>query len=157
MADSDSDSRVVNVDDLPPTGTDDDGSRWTRVARAAGARRLGCTLEEIAPGGSPTRYHYHAGNEEALFVLSGTGTLRTPTGRRPIRAGDYAAFPTGEAGGHTVENTGNEVLRCLFFSTMNDPDVVVYPDENTMAVSVGAAPGSDGDYDIATEIPLDVE
>ena len=138
--------RVVNADDLAPTGTDADGGTWTRLAAAAGGDRLGCTLEVVAPGGSPSRYHFHAGTEEALFVLSGAGTLRTPAGESPIRAGDYAAFPAGEAGAHAVENTGEEPLRCLFVSAAGDPDVVGYPDEGTMTVVAGGAPTVEGEY-----------
>ena len=148
MADSETTPVVVNVDELPATGTDEDGGRWTRLARAAGGSELGCTLEEVAPGGSPARYHYHTGNEEAMFVLSGRGRLRTPDGEHSIRAGDYAAFPVGEGGAHAVENTGEEPLRCLFLSTMNEPDVVVYPDDGEVRVVAG---------DLSGEVTVDRE
>lgn len=32
------------------------------------------------------------------------------------------------------------MLRCLFVSTMREPDVVVYPDEKMLFVTAGAAP-----------------
>lgn len=72
--------RIVNADDGDRSGTDTDGGRWKRLGRLAGSTRLGCTLEEIQPGGRPADYHYHLANEEAMYVLEGAGTLRTPRG-----------------------------------------------------------------------------
>lgn len=133
--------RIVNVDELPWTGVDDDGCRYKRVATAAGGSRLGCSIEEVPPGQSPARYHYHAANEESMFVLEGSGTLRTPAGEHDVTPGDYVTFPAGEAGAHTVTNTSDATLRCLFFSTMREPDVVVYPDEDALSAIAGSAPG----------------
>lgn len=135
-----SEPRIVNVDDPDWSGTDDDGGRWKRLGRQAGGERLGCTLEEIQPGGRPSLYHYHLANEEALYVLDGHGTLTTDGGDRPIEAGDYVAFPAGERGVHAVENSSDAVLRCLFISTTREPDVVVYPDEGTFHVVGDGAP-----------------
>ena len=50
--------------------------RQKQLGAAAGSERLGCSLYELPPGAQPWSYHYHAANEEALYVLSGTGTLR---------------------------------------------------------------------------------
>ena len=133
--------QLVNVHGLDWTGTDDDGGRWKRVGQAAGGTRLGCTLEEIQPGGCPAEYHYHVANEEAMYVLDGTGTLRTPAGETEIGSGDYVSFPTGESGAHAVENTSEHPLRCLFVSTMDEPDVVVYPDSGKLHVVAGAVFG----------------
>lgn len=141
MTDATGEPRIVNIDDADWSGVDEDGGRWKRLGRLAGGSRLGCTLEEIQPGGRPAKYHYHLANEEALYVIEGDGTLRTPAGARPIRSGDYVTFPVGRPGGHAVENTSDAVLRCLLISTMEEPDLVVYPDEGTFAVSAEGAPG----------------
>ena len=141
MTDRTGDPRVVDIDGLDWTGTDEDGGGWKRIGRAAGGARLGCTLEEIRPGGSPAEYHYHVANEEAMYVLDGEGTLRTPAGETEIGSGDYVSFPVGESGAHAVENTSEEPLRCLFVSTMDEPDVVVYPDTGKLHVVAGTALG----------------
>lgn len=109
------------------------GRSW-RLGDAAGSEALGCTLYEIPPGKSAYPYHYHTANEEALYVLAGAGTLRTPSGEGPLGAGDYVAFPAGEAGAHRVTNDGDEPLRYLMVSTMRDPEVLVYPDSNKVGV-----------------------
>lgn len=137
-----SDDRIANANDGNWTGTDENGGRWKRLGREAGGERLGCTLEEIAPGERPAQYHYHTGNEEALYVLDGEGTLKMPGGEFGIESGDYVAFPADKRGAHAVENTSETVLRCLFISTMNEPDIVVHPDDEELYVLSGAPPSS---------------
>jgi uncharacterized cupin superfamily protein len=50
--------------------------RRKRLADAAGGCDLGASLYELPPGGKSWPYHYHTGNEEAIYVLAGEGTLR---------------------------------------------------------------------------------
>lgn len=125
---------IVNIDDSNWTGEDEDGGRWKRLGRMSGSTHLGCTLEEMQPRGRPARYHYHIANEEALYVIEGDGILRTPEGETAVKSGDYIAFPIGESGAHAVENTSDAPLRCLFFSTMHEPEVTVYPDDEELHV-----------------------
>ena len=125
---------IVNIDDPNWTGGDEDGGRWKRLGQMAGGTHLGCTLEEIQPGGQPARYHYHLTNEEALYVIEGEGTLRTPKGETPVKSGDYVAFPVGKSGTHAVENTSDAPLRCLLFSTKREPEVTVYPDHEELYI-----------------------
>lgn len=109
-------------------------SQRARLSEAAGNEKLGCSLYEIPPEHSHCPYHYHSPNEEALYVLSGTGTLRGASGEEEISSGDYAAFPAGEEGAHQIINDSTETLRYLCFSTRRDPDVTVYPDSNKTGV-----------------------
>ena len=119
--------------------------RRAKLGDAAGSRRLGCSLHEVPPGERTWPYHFHTANEEALFVLSGEATLRTPEGETTVSAGDYAAFPTGENGAHAVGNDGKDTLRYLVVSTMRDPDVLGYPDSGKVGVYAGSPPGGDED------------
>ncbi len=131
---------IVNIDDEQWTD-EDDTSRSKQLGRLAGGSDIGCTYKEVQPGAKTSRFHYHLGNEEALFVISGRGSMQTTSGLTEVQGGDYVAFPRGEEGAHTVENTSDEVLRCLFFSTMNEPEVVGYPEEGMLGIIAGAAPG----------------
>ncbi|HET7324146.1 MAG TPA: cupin domain-containing protein [Halococcus sp.] len=137
----------VHEDDIDWSGVGpgSTGFRRKQLGAAAGGERLGCSLYELPAGEQAWPYHYHAGNEEALFVLSGTGTLRLAGEHHPLSSGTYVALPTGEEGGHRVVNDSDEVLRYLVISTMNDPDVTVYPDSATFGVYAGSPPGGDED------------
>jgi len=124
--------------------TEDHGDHHVKRKRlgvAAGGDGLGCSLYELPPGRRGWPYHYHAANEEALYVLSGEGTLRTPGGTQTLEAGDYAAFPATREGAHAVVNDGDEPLCYLIVSEMTDPDVTMYPDSDGLGVYVGSAPG----------------
>jgi len=123
--------------------------RRKKLAAAAGADDLGASLYELPPGGSSWPYHYHAANAEAVYVLEGTGTLRTPDGERRVDPGDFCAFPASSAGAHRLHNDGDGPLRYLAVSTMRDPDVTVYPDSEKIGVYAGSPPGGEGERDVS--------
>ena len=73
--------------------------------------------------------------------MRGTGTIRLAGETSEVEAGDYVSLPADESGGHRVINDSDGTLRYLAISTMNDPDLTVYPDSEKMGVYVGAPPG----------------
>jgi uncharacterized cupin superfamily protein len=121
---------VVNLDEVEvvddPHGKFAPRERY--LAEAAGGKQLGCSYVELPPGKVAWPFHYHCANEEAIYVLEGTGTARIGDARVEIRAGDYLAFPTGDKTPHQTINTGTVPLRYLCFSTMLGTEVVGYPD-----------------------------
>ena len=115
--------------------------RRKRLGEAAGGDRLGCSLYELPAGARAWPYHYHTANEEAIYVLSGRGTLRLDGDTHQIREGEYVALPADETGAHQVVNDASTPLRYLMISTMVEPDVAVYPDTDSFGVFVGSPPG----------------
>jgi uncharacterized cupin superfamily protein len=115
--------------------------RVMRAAHRAGARELGATLYELDPGGSPSPYHVHHGNEELLVVLEGHVTLRTAAARRRLDPGAVVAFPRGEGGSHRVTNHETEKARVLIVSTMNFPELAEHPDTGTVLAMTGPGAG----------------
>ncbi len=65
------------------------GHRRKQLGGAAGGQGLGCSLLELAPGQRGWPFHWHAHNEEAIYVLEGEGTLRYGEDRLEVRAGSY--------------------------------------------------------------------
>jgi uncharacterized cupin superfamily protein len=96
----------------------------------------GATVYELAPG-TESPYHWQFGEEEWLLVVSGTPTLRTPDGERVLREWEVAVFPRGEAGAHQIRNDTSDPIRVVFFSTVSDPEVAVYPDTGQVGVNAG--------------------
>jgi uncharacterized cupin superfamily protein len=111
------------------------------LGEAAESEQLGCSLYELPSGHRSWPYHYHTANEEAIYVLEGAGTIRLDGETSGLEAGDYVTLPADESGGHRVINDSEGALRYLAISTMNDPDVAVYPDSEKVGVYVGAPPG----------------
>jgi uncharacterized cupin superfamily protein len=117
------------------------GYRRKSLSLATGGEKLGCSLYEVEPGRRAWPFHYHAANEEAIYVLEGTGTLRIGKGEAPISKGDYVTFSAAKEGAHQLVNTSDSILRYLCFSTMVEPDVMIYPDSGKIGAFIGAAPG----------------
>lgn len=134
---------IVNKDDLEWTELEHEETRFRRkqLGEAAESEKIGCSLYELPSGHRSWPYHYHTANEEAIYVLGGTGTIRLAGETSEIEAGDYVSLPADESGGHRVINDSDGTLRYLAISTMNDPDLTVYPDSEKMGVYVGAPPG----------------
>jgi uncharacterized cupin superfamily protein len=101
-----------------------------------GATMWGGTLYELRSG-EESLYHWQVGEEEWLLVVAGTPTLRTPEGEQVLKPWDLAVFPRGEAGAHQIRNGTDEPVRAVFFSSVSDPEVVVYPDEGRVGVVAG--------------------
>lgn len=136
---------IVNVNDLDWQSSEHGDfayeDKW--LAAATGGEKLGTSLYKLMPGKKCFPYHFHYANEEAVFVLEGSGTLRMHNEFIPISQGDYIAFPVGPDYAHQIINTSEQPLIFLCFSTMIHPDVVEYPDSNKVSVTAGVAPGGD--------------
>ncbi|MFB6170003.1 MAG: cupin domain-containing protein [Haloarculaceae archaeon] len=133
----------VNEGDLEWTTTErgDTAFRRKQLGEAAGSERLGCSLYELPAGSRSWPYHYHTANEEAIYVLAGSGQVRLAGESHPLGAGDYVALPADDSGAHRVVNDGDDTLRYLAVSTMVEPDVTMYPDADRFGVFVGSPPG----------------
>ena len=134
---------VINKDEVAAT----EGGRGDRYAyfrrqlgAAAGGRALGASYMELPPGRSAWPAHFHCANEEAIFVIQGTGTLRLGIERSPLRSGDSVALPAGPTE-HQIINDSTGPLSYLAFSTMVPTDVVVYTDSAKLGVFGGSPPG----------------
>lgn len=114
------------------------GARSKRLGSQAGARGIGFNWMELQPGKTSFPYHWHAGIEEGLYILSGSGELRIGKDKVRVRQGDYIAFPAGPDHAHALTNTGNQPLQYLSFSNQNVTDVIGYPDSKKFAF--GAIP-----------------
>ncbi|ELZ32907.1 cupin domain-containing protein [Halorubrum tebenquichense] len=138
---------LINEDDLEWSELDDGDMKLRRkqLGEAAGGDQLGCSLYELPAGESSWPYHYHTANEEAIYVLAGRGTLRLAGETYSLNEQDYVALPADATGGHKIINDSDGSLRYLAFSTMNEPEVTVYPDSNKLGVFVGSPPGGRGE------------
>jgi len=101
---------------------------------------LGATLYETPPGAKLWPFHWEAGCEEFLVVVSGRPTLRTPAGERELAPGEVVHFPEGEAGTHQLRNDSGEVFRVLIGSTKSRLYVAGYPDSGKVLVDGPAVP-----------------
>jgi len=113
------------------------------VGDRIGSQKLGYGVVLLEPGKRAWPYHAHIANEEMFFVLEGEGTLRHAGEEYPIRTGDFIASPADPEQPHQIVNTSNAPLKYLCVSTMEDPEICLYPDSD----KYGAYSGSPRDAD----------
>lgn len=139
--------KIVNVNDLEWTVNQQGqkfASKRKSFTKAVGGEKLGCSLYEIPPGKTAFPFHFHTANEEAIYILEGSGTLRLGASTLAVREGDYISLRSNDPeSAHQVLNTSDQPLRYLCFSTMVVPEVMIYPDSKKVAIMAGAAPGAD--------------
>ena len=114
-----------------------------RLGRVAGGVQIGASLFRLLPGKVAFPAHFHHGNEEAIFVLGGSGTIRIGAGEHPVAAGDYIALPAGTGEAHQMRNASRAPLEYLCISTMRQPEISEYPDSGKLGVFTGVAPGGE--------------
>jgi uncharacterized cupin superfamily protein len=101
-----------------------------RLARGTAARKLGASIDTVAPGKRSCPYHFHHAQEEMFIVLEGRGTLRVAGEMLPLREGDVAFIPPGPEYPHQIINTSDAPLKYLSISTRDMPEIVQYPDSD---------------------------
>jgi uncharacterized cupin superfamily protein len=92
--------------------------------------RIGVAIEELPPGKQTAPAHYHLFEEEHVFILEGSPTLRLGDGRHIMRPGDYACFPAGQKAGHCLLNETDEPCRYIIIGERRPDEVVIYTDSN---------------------------
>ena len=103
-------------------------STGARLARGTAARKLGASIDTLAPGKVGCPYHLHHAQEEMFVVLEGEGTLRVAGELLPLRAGDVVFIPAGPEYPHQLINTSSAPLKYLSISTQETPEICEYPD-----------------------------
>ena len=103
-------------------------SRGARLAPGTAARKLGASVDIVAPGGRSCPYHFHHAQEELFIVLEGSGHLRVAGERLPLRAGDLVFIPPGPEYPHQIINSSDAPLKYLSVSTREYPEICEYPD-----------------------------
>jgi uncharacterized cupin superfamily protein len=99
-----------------------------RLGDAGGLSQFGVNLLTLMPGTWSSQRHWHATEDEFVYVLSGEVVLHTDAGEEILRPGDCAAFPKGDANGHHLMNRSGQPATVLEIGTRSDDDFAHYPD-----------------------------
>jgi len=100
-----------------------------RMGPVLGARKLGAMLTILEPGKRAFPFHRHHAIEEMFYIVEGSGEYRYGDEAHAIRPGDLLSAPVGDGTeAHQIVNTGSATMKFLAFSTMDEVDIVEYPD-----------------------------
>lgn len=122
---------IRNFDEVP--GTRDVraplyDSVSARLGQGTAARKLGASVDVVAPGNRSCPYHFHHAQEEMFIILEGNGTLRVAGEMLALHSGDVIFIPPGPEYPHQIINTSDAPLKYLSISTRETPEVAEYPD-----------------------------
>ena len=108
------------------------------LAVGTAARKLGASIDTVAPGKRSCPYHFHHAQEELFIVLEGAGTLRVAGELLPLRVGDVVFIPSGPEYPHQIINTSDAALKYLSISTRETPEICEYPDSGKFLATAAA-------------------
>lgn len=102
--------------------------RW-QLGNAAGLTQFGVNLLRLPVGAWSSQRHWHASEDEFVYILDGEVVLVTSDGEEILHAGDCAGFKAGDADGHHLQNRSGKQAMILEIGTRNPQgDGVDYPD-----------------------------
>jgi uncharacterized cupin superfamily protein len=104
-----------------------------RLARFAGLTQFGVNVTVIESGAWSSQRHWHSHEDEFVWVLEGELTLVTDAGEEILRAGDCAAFKSGDPDGHHLVNKSGQPAKVLEIGTAHSQDRCTYPDIDMIA------------------------
>ena len=90
-----------------------------------GITGFGFHIIEVQPGDETTEMHRHYHEDECVYVLQGDAEAQIGDDVFAIHAGDFIGYRAGGLG-HTIRNTGKDVLKCIVVGERLDFDVADY-------------------------------
>ena len=99
-----------------------------------GLTQFGANLTRLAPGAVSALRHWHSGEDEFVYIVSGRPTLVTDDGAQQLAPGDAAGFPAGKPDGHRLENRSDEEVVFIEVGTRAAVETVRYPDSDLVMV-----------------------
>ena len=109
----------------------------TRLGDPAGLTQFGVNLLRLPPGAWSSQRHWHTGEDEFVYMLSGEVVLVTNAGEEVLRAGDAAGFPANDLDGHCLQNRSGADATVLEVGTRQKGSVAYYPDIDMVAPAGG--------------------
>src|SRR5688572_23444250 len=108
-----------------------------RLGDAAGLTQFGVNLLRLPPGAWSSQRHWHTGEDEFVYVLSGEVVLVTDAGEETLRAGDAAGFPANDLDGHHLQNRSGQDAIVLEIGSRSPGSVAYYPGIDLVATAGG--------------------
>jgi uncharacterized cupin superfamily protein len=109
------------------------GRHRRRLGDHAGLKNFGVNLTRLDPGAESSMRHWHARQDEFIYVLEGEVTLVTDAGRQKLETGMAAGFPAGKADGHQLVNETKRPVLYLEIGDRTPGDGATYSEADLAA------------------------
>lgn len=93
-----------------------------------GLDQFGVNLTRLKPGAASAHRHWHAHEDELVYILEGTATLIEDDGEAELHPGDVATFKSGVACGHMLVNRSTDDVVFLEVGTRAQSEECTYTD-----------------------------
>ena len=113
----------------PVTGPHPGPYRYQLLSDPGGLTQFGAFVEELPPGSSSGHRHWHAAEDEMIFMLAGEVVLVEDT-ETTLGPGDTACWQAGSPVGHRLDNRSAEPARYLVIGTRALRDTIHYTDHD---------------------------
>src|SRR6516225_2871709 len=110
------------------------GRERRRLGNAAGLNQFGVNLTTLRPGAASALRHWHAREDELVYVLEGEVVLVEDEGEIVLKPGDAAGFKANTPNGHQLVNRSNRDAVYLEIGTRSKHETASYPDVDLLAV-----------------------
>src|SRR5260370_11123377 len=99
-----------------------------RLGSAAGISQFGVNLTTLKRGAASAQRHWHAAEDEFVYMLAGELVLCEDGGEVVLRPGEAAGFKAGVANGHCLINRSDHDAVYLEVGTRAARERAEYPD-----------------------------
>jgi uncharacterized cupin superfamily protein len=90
-----------------------------------GLTGFGFHIIEVEPGCETTEMHKHYHEDECVYILQGNADAYIGNEVFQVGPGDFIGYRAGGLG-HSIKNTGSELLKCIVVGQRLDNDVADY-------------------------------
>ncbi|MGH6670455.1 MAG: cupin domain-containing protein [Xanthobacteraceae bacterium] len=110
------------------------GRERKRLGNAAGLDQFGVNLTTLKPGAASALRHWHAQEDELIYVIEGEVMLVDNDGETVLKPGDAAGFKANDRNGHQLVNKSNLDVVYLEIGARSKHERVDYPDVDLLVV-----------------------
>ena len=103
-----------------------------------GLTQFGAFIETLPPGNTSGHRHWHEGEDEMVYLLSGEVVLVEDT-ETTLHPGDVACWPAGQAVGHRLDNRSGAAASYLVIGARHATDIIHYTDHDLITHKNGTA------------------
>jgi len=113
------------------------GRSRKRLGRFAGLEQFGVNLCRLKPGAQSSQRHWHANEDEFVYMLEGEVVLIEDEGETVLKPGDAAAWKAGVPNGHCLVNRSPSDAVFLEIGSRAPTEKATYPDIDMLAMKEG--------------------
>lgn len=122
----------VHIESITVNDTPCGPATGLRFSDTGGLTQFGAFVEILPPGSRSSLCHWHATEDEFIYMLTGEVTVHEGGQATVLHPGQAVCFKAGEPVGHFLQNQGTGDASYLVVGTRNAVDIVHYPDHDRM-------------------------